>query len=277
MIGHLSCLFVILLYLSQTSGDDQITRTMLNPGDTFTMSCSVDRSEAGLLYFYKMSLESPVQTIADGSYEKTTFKENFNNARFGINQIKEAKENVYTFTIYNVRREDAATYVCQAGSSYKMSFVNTTLLIILDQGHHTFYVEQIPRASAPLEGPVHLSCSLVSKNYSPLECPSKRNVHWFKSGPEESAASFIYTYEEQTEEQSQRTCVYSLSTTIQDVNQTGTYYCAVAICGHVLFGPGTKVEINIYHVSGVVIILAVLLALCVFVIAVLICSRQEKD
>uniref|UniRef100_A0A3B4AE90 Ig-like domain-containing protein n=1 Tax=Periophthalmus magnuspinnatus TaxID=409849 RepID=A0A3B4AE90_9GOBI len=96
----------------------------------------------------------------------------------------------------------------------------------------------------PLGDPMQLKCSLVSKNSSTLQCPSKRNLLWFRSGAGESPGSIIYTYEEQTEEQNQRRCVYSLSTTIQDVSDTGTYYCAVATCGHVLFGPGTRVEIR---------------------------------
>ncbi|XP_055080660.1 uncharacterized protein LOC129456568 [Periophthalmus magnuspinnatus] len=263
--------------LSQTKGDGQITRTTLNPGDNFTMSCSVQRTEAGLLYFYKMTLESLVQTVAEGSYEKITLKRNFHNSRFGIYKTELNMEIVYTFTIFNVTREDAASYVCQAGPSYKMSFVNTTLLIILEQRHHTFYVKQIPQASVTLGRPVQLQCSLVSKNSSTLQCPSKRNVHWFRSGAGESPGSIIYTYEEQTEEQNQRRCVYSLSTTIQDVNDTGTYYCAVATCGHILFGPGTRVEISPGHVSGIVVVLAALLALCLFVIAALIYSRQDRD
>uniref|UniRef100_A0A3B4B597 Ig-like domain-containing protein n=1 Tax=Periophthalmus magnuspinnatus TaxID=409849 RepID=A0A3B4B597_9GOBI len=234
----------------------QITQTTLNSGDNFTMSCSVKRTEAGLLYFYKMNLESLVQTVAEGSYEKITLKGNFLNSKFEIYETELNMEIVYTFTIFNVTREDAASYVCQAGSSYKMSFVNTTLLIILGKIFKFRSSVTCSFSSVNLGRPVQLQCSLVSKNSSTLQCPSKRNVHWFRSGAGESPGSIIYTYEEQTEEQNQRRCVYSLSTTIQDVNDTGMYYCAVATCGHVLFGPGTRVEISLAAArKGVCIVL----------------------
>ncbi|XP_055080773.1 uncharacterized protein LOC117378176 [Periophthalmus magnuspinnatus] len=155
-----------------------------------------------------------------------------------------------------------------------MSFVNTTLLIILEQRHHTFYVKQIPQASVTLGRPVQLQCSLVSKNSSTLQCPSKRNVHWFRSGAGESPGSIIYTYEEQTEEQNQRRCVYSLSTTIQDVNDTGTYYCAVTTCGHILFGPGTRVEIS-PDLLPVCLALGVLLLCSAVINAVMFCLYRK--
>lgn len=122
----------------------------------------------------------------------------------------------------------------------------STLLFwwFLDQVNRTFYVDQIPSASAPLGSSVQLNCSLLSKRDTPVECPSKRSVHWFRSGSEESPARTIYTYKHQTEEQDQRKCVYSLTTTLQDVTDTGTYYCAVATCGQILFGNGTRVEIS---------------------------------
>ncbi|XP_072290430.1 uncharacterized protein [Eucyclogobius newberryi] len=230
--------------LSQTDGDGQITRTLVRPGANFTMSCSVDGNEAGLLYLYKVGLDSLIQTVAAGSYDDLTLQENFNNKRFNVTKTITDKISLFTISILNVTREDGASYVCQAGSSYKMTFVNTTLLIILDEGNHTFNVKQIPWASAPLGASVKLNCSLVSKNSSPIQCPSKRSVHWFRSGAEESPAHIIYTYEEQTEERDKRSCFYSLTATIQDSNDTGTYYCAVATCGHVLFGPGTTVTIS---------------------------------
>uniref|UniRef100_A0AAV2MHT9 Ig-like domain-containing protein n=1 Tax=Knipowitschia caucasica TaxID=637954 RepID=A0AAV2MHT9_KNICA len=118
------------------------------------------------------------------------------------------------------------------------------LLSTLDQEKPFFHVEQTPQASAPLGDPVQLNCSVVSKNECLQRCPSKRNVHWFRAGASASAASVMYTYESRSDKQLQRTCVYSLSTTIETYEDTGPYYCAVAACGHVLFGAGTNVNIS---------------------------------
>ncbi|TWW54391.1 hypothetical protein D4764_0192310 [Takifugu flavidus] len=41
-------------------------------------------------------------------------------------------------------------------------------------------------------------------------------------------------------ERKTNTCFYSFSMKNVNTSQTGTYYCAVAACGHILFGNGTK-------------------------------------
>ncbi|TWW63265.1 hypothetical protein D4764_03G0002730 [Takifugu flavidus] len=41
-------------------------------------------------------------------------------------------------------------------------------------------------------------------------------------------------------ERKTNTCFYSFSMKNLNTSQTGTYYCAVAACGHILFGNGTK-------------------------------------
>ncbi|TWW53918.1 hypothetical protein D4764_0197170 [Takifugu flavidus] len=40
-------------------------------------------------------------------------------------------------------------------------------------------------------------------------------------------------------ERKTNTCFYSFSMKNLNTSQTGTYYCAVAACGHILFGNGT--------------------------------------
>ncbi|TWW53391.1 hypothetical protein D4764_0178820 [Takifugu flavidus] len=41
-------------------------------------------------------------------------------------------------------------------------------------------------------------------------------------------------------ERKTNTCFYSFSMKNLNTSQTGTYICAVAACGHILFGNGTK-------------------------------------
>ncbi|XP_033997122.1 uncharacterized protein LOC117491319 [Trematomus bernacchii] len=115
--------------------------------------------------------------------------------------------------------------------------------------HHTdhknlkksIYVKQSPETKSVQPGDsVTLQCSLLSKNNeSADQCPGEHNVYWFRSGSGESHPSIIYTH---SEEQKERSCVFSLSKTIHNSSDTGTYYCAVATCGQILFGEGTTVE-----------------------------------
>ncbi|XP_023253907.1 uncharacterized protein LOC111648289 [Seriola lalandi dorsalis] len=104
---------------------------------------------------------------------------------------------------------------------------------------------------------------------SRAQCPGEHSLHWFRAGSGGFHPSIIYTHSNRSDEQEERSCVYSLSKTIQNSSDAGTYYCAVVTCGEILFGEGTKVE-TIPELDPVNIVLGGLLACCLTVIAVLI-------
>ncbi|XP_044219174.1 uncharacterized protein LOC122990118 [Thunnus albacares] len=133
----------------------------------------------------------------------------------------------------------------------------------------SFYVKQNPKTESVQSGKsVTLQCSLLSKNKENTDqCPGEHSVYWFRAGLGESHPSIIYT-QNRSDEREKKSCVYSLSKTIQDTSDTGTYYCAVVTCGEILFGEGAKVEIR--QLDPVVFVLGALLVCCVTVIAVLI-------
>lgn len=87
---------------------------------------------------------------------------------------------------------------------------------------------------------VNLQCSLMFSNQADKsqclgeqQCPS---VHWFRAGLVQSTASRIYTTNSSGTKGT--SCDYNLSESLDE----GTYYCAVATCGKILFGRGTRVE-----------------------------------
>lgn len=65
------------------------------------------------------------QIVAAG-YDKVSVQGHFNASRFTATK----EDFLYRFLIRNVSKEDEATYLCQAGSAYKMSFINGTVLIV---------------------------------------------------------------------------------------------------------------------------------------------------
>ena len=100
--------------------------------------------------------------------------------------------------------------------------------------------------SVQLGDALTFQCSLLSKNKAENtdQCPSEHNVYWFRAGSRGFHPGVVYIHGNRSDEQEERSCVYSLSKTIQDSSDTGTYYCAVVTCGQILFGEGTKVEIS---------------------------------
>ncbi|XP_029368447.1 uncharacterized protein LOC115049935 isoform X2 [Echeneis naucrates] len=137
------------------------------------------------------------------------------------------------------------------------------------------HVKQSPEtASVHLGDPVTLRCSLFYENErNKVPCPAENSVYWFRAGSGGFHPGVIYP--QRSDEEEERSCVYSLSKTILNSSDAGIYYCAVVTCGEILFGGGTTVETK-SGLDPVVLVLGGLLVCCVTAIAVLIfCGNQR--
>uniref|UniRef100_A0A3B4G070 Ig-like domain-containing protein n=1 Tax=Pundamilia nyererei TaxID=303518 RepID=A0A3B4G070_9CICH len=217
--------------------------TMTKLGDNVTLTCKIPRDDVGLSYWYKLNFGSVIETIASGSFDKISLKGPFNNSRFNATKVGD----IYSLTITNATKEDEATYLCQAGTAYIMEFFNSTLLVVDDTKtlQKSFTVKQTSDVeSVHLGDTMTLQCSLLSENKDDTDqCPDEDNVHWFK-GASESHPGSIYHGSLRNKEDGR--CDYSLSKTVTNSSDAGTYYCAVVTCGQILFGEGTEVEIGMF-------------------------------
>lgn len=73
-------------------------------------------------------------------------------------------------------------------------------------------------------------------------------MYWFRAGLDKSYPNIIYTNGNRSDEcdvrfETQRSCVHHFSKNISAIDD-GTYYCAVAMCGEILFGNGTKLDLQ---------------------------------
>ncbi|XP_055014977.1 uncharacterized protein LOC110159008 [Boleophthalmus pectinirostris] len=94
---------------------------------------------------------------------------------------------------------------------------------------------------------VDLQCWVQMEN---AQCFEEHMVLWFRSGLDQSGPGLVYTQrnssaqcKRSTEDPGPHKCLYTLSKTMSP-SDTGTYRCAVAACGLILFGNGTKVNIK---------------------------------
>ncbi|KAK2848680.1 hypothetical protein Q5P01_008514 [Channa striata] len=145
----------------------------------------------------------------------------------------------------------------------------------------------------PPSAPVHagdsvtLQCSVVSDSERKT-CSEKHSVYWFRAGSDQYPSSVIHApgnigdqCEKSHEADSPQKCFYSFSKTISS-SDDGTYYCAVATCGRILFGNGTKLDIqeqhrlNLHKASMVLFLLCSTLAISLIVNAVLIFTIKKK-
>ncbi|XP_022616123.1 uncharacterized protein LOC111232757 [Seriola dumerili] len=273
MIGRLAAL--ILVSLAQTAEVPHlISLNAVELGDNATFTCPVSDTENKILLWCKQPLGQIVQMVAAVIVGTITVTEQFKDSRFTVTK----GDNHYLLTIRNVSKVDEATYFCQSGTSYSQTVSNGTFLAVngCNEQKHV-YVHQSPEtASVQLGASMTLQCSLLYTNKeSRAQCPGEHSVHWFRAGSGGFHPGIIYTHSNRSDEQEERSCVYSLSKTIQNSSDAGTYYCAVVTCGEILFGEGTKVETR-SGLDPVVVVLGGLLACCVTVIVILIFFVNQR-
>ncbi|XP_062332928.1 uncharacterized protein LOC134032889 [Osmerus eperlanus] len=206
----------------------------------------------------------------------TDFYQGFNPLRY------EVSEGRHQLTILRVTEEDEGVYYCGVGDYYRTEFRDATFLSLKGTSLNLLdyqTVWQQPESELVHPGDsVTLQCSVLSES-----CTGQHSVFWFRAGAGESHPGLLYTQGDRSEECEKRpetpsptrSCVYSLSKNNLSSSDSGTYYCAVATCGEILFGNGTRLDVE-PAVDLIVIVLVVSLAVCVVLIIILICTRKTR-
>nr|XP_040038232.1 uncharacterized protein LOC120822524 isoform X2 [Gasterosteus aculeatus aculeatus] len=142
-------------------------------------------------------------------------------------------------------------------------------------------IHQSPSETIQPGGSVTLNCTVQTGT-----CDGQHSVYWFKDS-EESHPALIYTDGGSTDQCERKantqthTCDYNLPMESLNLSHAGTYYCAVASCGHILFGNGTKLNfkdekdsrILVYFLSGALTFTIILNVFLVF----LLCMMNKRN
>ncbi|XP_031138138.2 uncharacterized protein LOC116038078 [Sander lucioperca] len=239
-------------------------------GDDFTLRCFYEGDVALRFHWYKQTLGQKPRLISTYyKYERNgIFHDEFkNNPRFTL----DTETGKYHLKITDLHVSDSATYYC-ASYSLSIEFAEGTLVNVEGSGLKVAAtVHQSASESIQPGGSVTLNCTVHTGT-----CDGEHSVYWFKKS-EESQPGLIYTHGGRNDQCERKpntqthTCVYKLPMKSLNLPHAGTYYCAVASCGHILFGNGTKLELEdemyspvlVYFLSGTstfTTILSVLLA-----------------
>uniref|UniRef100_A0A671Y0H6 Ig-like domain-containing protein n=1 Tax=Sparus aurata TaxID=8175 RepID=A0A671Y0H6_SPAAU len=175
------------------------------------------------IQWYKQSAGDLLKLIV--TRQKSTQPEyapEFPASRFQVN----SNDNFSNLTILRTRQEDEGMYHCAVSEWIIKTVWSGTYLLL--KGNL-----------------VTLQCSVLSDSETKT-CPGDHSVFWFRVGSDKSHPNILYTDGNRRDEcedrsDTQKSCVYHFSKKVSS-SDAGTYYCAVATCGEILFGNGAKVE-----------------------------------
>ncbi|XP_037615472.1 uncharacterized protein LOC119482128 [Sebastes umbrosus] len=276
-VFYLTCLLLgkmahVAGLFSSSSVRQQRGFVSANVGNNVTLQCFYEDSEPASLYWYKQTLGQEPRLISSSYMRDTrvTFYHEFkSNQRFTVD-----KENSnHHLKISDLRISDSAIYYCAAGMSALLSFAEGIVVSVQGSGLNVpALVQQSASETVQPGGSVTLNCTVQTGT-----CDREHSVYWFRNS-EESHPGLIYTHGGRNDQCEKKpntqthTCVYNLPMKSLNRSHAGTYYCAVASCGHILFGNGTKLDFKdeeaslvlVYFLSGALAfttILVVILAL----------------
>ncbi|XP_016526055.1 uncharacterized protein LOC103136929 [Poecilia formosa] len=144
--------------------------------------------------------------------------------------------------------------------------------------NYTIVQRSRPANTARLGDSATLECSVLShsKNRS---CPGGLSVFWFRARSQKSLPEIIFTdgiNQDDCSWKHERKCVHSFFHNVSS-SEFGTYYCAIASCGEILFGNGTTLEAKKSD-SAFIILVTVVICLIISVVLhiTIICHQTQK-
>uniref|UniRef100_A0A669BWR2 Uncharacterized LOC112842468 n=1 Tax=Oreochromis niloticus TaxID=8128 RepID=A0A669BWR2_ORENI len=236
-------IWVALLAIHQ--GYTLIPVTKVQLGEPATLLCDLPKTVyRRRVDWYKQSPGDTLQriwTVKDSA--APAFAPEFNNSKWDVKYDK----NLSKLTILRTRQEDEGMYHCGFTAWLQDTKWTATYLLVKGNTQRTSNYSVVQEKIAPPGGSVTLHCSLLS-NFDDKTCSGGLSMFWFREGSNPSHPSIIYTdgnrhHKCGNSSATQQSCVYQFNKSISS-SEEGTYYCAVATCGKILFGKGTKLQIG---------------------------------
>ncbi|XP_044218868.1 uncharacterized protein LOC122989904 [Thunnus albacares] len=275
----LLCVTLLLLHQGYTL----IPVITVQLGEPVTFTCVLPDEDYGIkeIYWYKQNVGDTLKLIVKLLKNvKPKYAPGFVASRLELNNYK----NISNLTILRTIQEDEGMYHCAVTDWLQNTWSGTYLSLKGNTERTSNYtVVQWPTVSDPVHSgdSVTLQCSVLSDSENKT-CPGGHSVYWFRARSDGSHPDIIYTDGNRPDEcdkrpDSLKTCVHRFSKNVSP-SDAGTYHCAVATCGVILFGNGTKLQIEqttSYEFTGLVIAI-VCLAISLIGNIVFICYRTPR-
>ncbi|XP_037537414.1 uncharacterized protein LOC119414390 [Nematolebias whitei] len=228
-------------------------------GQNVTLKCFYQDNHGMILYWYKTTLGQKPQKVSEilkHSRNGSLNDEFRNDPRFDL----EYGSGKHHLKISDVKLSDSATYYCVSGKSFELDFLEGAVVHVKGSGLN---IQTVVHRSG---GSVTLSCMIQTG-----PCDGEHRVYWFRNS-EESHVGLIYTHggrDDECEITSKRqTCLYNVPLKNPNHSHAGTYLCAVASCGQILFSNG--ITLNSTEKVDFLVLVYVLSATLAFTVILLV-------
>ncbi|KAM9407876.1 uncharacterized protein ACWYII_027699 [Salvelinus alpinus] len=255
-------------------------------GGTVTLTCLCSDESVTRFNWFKQSFgQEPLLMasslyVGQDSYYSINFIKDFTETkRLGVRRVDYS----CNLTISKTEPGDSATYYCSTTVIYELTYGEGTVLIVKDSESNSMSLLQQPVSELGQPGgSVTLNCTIHTET-----CVGEHSVYWFRHGSGESRPGIIYTHgnwSDQCEKSPDagsptQSCVFNLPKRNLSLSDAGTYYCAVASCGEILFGNGTKLDIEDHRADPLLLVscLGVVLGVTFTFIIVLVCIMYKMN
>ncbi|XP_023253788.1 uncharacterized protein LOC111648204 [Seriola lalandi dorsalis] len=275
-------LWATLFLLHQ--GHTMVPVITVQPGEPATFLCVLPREDLNKrqVLWYKQSAGDSLKIIVTQRKSiNPVYGPAFSASRLEVKQSK----NIMKLTILKTAHEDEGMYHCAVIDWTENTWTGTYLSVKGNpQRTSNYTVVQWPTVSDPVHpgDSVTLQCSVLFESVNKT-CPGDHSVYWFRAGSDKSHPDIIYNDGNKLDKcdnrsDSLKSCVYRFTKNINSYD-AGTYYCAVATCGEIIFGDGTKLCLSNTGASSefiALVISVVCLAISVIGNIVFICCRTPR-
>lgn len=208
-------------------------------GDNVTLGCFCGDSGATVFSWYKQvmgekfQLMSHLYLYSQGAFFVGEFA---NSSRFQL----ATGNRQHRLTISRLGLSDSATYYCMRSNFFDYEFDEGTAVSVKGSGWSVpAWIRRSASGTIHREDPAVLNCSVHAGI-----CDEEHGVCSFRTSGEAPPGLIYTTGGGNTKNSNRQTCFYDWSVQNLSGPQAGTDHCAVAACGHILFGDGAKLELE---------------------------------
>ncbi|XP_035609132.1 uncharacterized protein LOC118368812 [Oncorhynchus keta] len=220
-------------------------------GQSVSLNCFCQSHLIKVSWFKQTVGQKPLLMASSFYHTQISFYSNNFNKDFTETKHLSVKRGVDScnLTISKTESGDSATYYCVNLLAREATFGEGTVLIVKDTWSNHMSVLQQPVSESVQPGDsVTLNCTIHTET-----CAGEHSVFWFRHGSGKSHPGIIYNNGDRSDQCERspeagsptQSCVYNLPKRNLSLSDAGTYYCAVASCGEILFGNGTKLDVEV--------------------------------